>query len=182
MDTAGRAAFVVDKGRAIRVPVHMAEKNRKVSRAYGELCVELGREPAEEEVAELLGWESEEVRTAMGAAADVTSLNKPFDSERGTAVELGDLVADERAPDAAEVVTKEIETQELWAAVERLPERERRVLVRRYALDGRKEATLAELARELDISKERVRQLQKGVIKLLERREHGRLLRQAAAT
>ena len=122
------------------------------------------------------------MRTAMGAAADVTSLNKPFDSERGTAIELGDLVADERAPDAAEVVTKEIETQELWAAVERLPERERRVLVRRYALDGRKKATLAELARELDISKERVRQLQKGAIKLLERWEHGRLLRQAAAT
>src|ERR671916_1658948 len=79
---------VVDKGRTIRVPVHMNEKLRKVSRASGELSAELGRDPAEEEVAERLGWETREVQAARGAVADVLSLNKTFDPEEG-ATELG---------------------------------------------------------------------------------------------
>src|ERR687890_2218850 len=64
----GRA--VADKGRTIRVPVHMTEKIRKVSRAYNELSSEMEREPAEEEIAERLGWETGEVRTAQGAVSD----------------------------------------------------------------------------------------------------------------
>lgn len=71
-----------------------------------------------------------------------------------------------------------METLELQAAVERLPERVRHVLVRRYGLDYRAEATLAELARELDISRERVRQLQQEAEKKLRSGEHGRLLRE----
>jgi DNA-directed RNA polymerase specialized sigma subunit len=56
--------------------VHMTEKIRKVSHASGELSAKLVRDPAEEEVAERLGWETGEVRTAQGAVADVISLNK----------------------------------------------------------------------------------------------------------
>src|SRR5215204_4954843 len=80
---------VADKARTIRVPVHMGEKIRKVSRASGELSAELGRNPAEEEIAERLGWETGEVRTAHGAVSDVLSLNKAFGPEQG-ATELGD--------------------------------------------------------------------------------------------
>src|ERR687896_1982306 len=74
---------VADKARTIRVPVHMGEKIRKVSRAAGELSAELGRDPAEEEIAERLGWETGEVQTAQGAVADVISLNKTFDPQQG---------------------------------------------------------------------------------------------------
>src|ERR687889_2550441 len=81
---------VADKGRTIRVPVHMGEKIRKVSRASGELSAELGRDPAEEEIAKRLGWKSGEVRMARGAVADVISLNKVLDPQEGT-TELGDL-------------------------------------------------------------------------------------------
>ena len=170
---------VADKGRTIRVPVHMNERIRKTMRATGELSVELGREPAEEEVADRLGWSGEEVRAALNAATEVTSLNRTFDSERGNTTELGDLVVDERTPDTADTVTKEMETHGLQAAVGRLPERTRYVLVRRYALDGRKEATLAELSRELGISRERVRQVQKQAEDLLKHGEHGWLLQGA---
>ncbi len=171
---------VADKGRTIRVPVHMNEKMRKVSRAHGELSAELGREPAEEEVAGYLGWEAEEVRTARGAAPDVVSLNKTFDPEQG-ATELGDLLEDERTPDTADTVTREMDLLGLQTAVERLPERARYVLIRRYSLDDRNKATLAELSRELGISRERVRQVQKEAERLLETGEHGRLLREAIA-
>jgi len=75
---------VADKARTIRVPVHMGEKIRRVSRASGELSAELGRNPAEEEIAERLGWETGEVRTAQGAVSDVLSLNKTFGPEPGS--------------------------------------------------------------------------------------------------
>ena len=171
---------VADKGRTIRIPVHMTEKIRKVFRASGELSAELGRDPTEEEVAERLGWETGEVQAARGAVADMLSLNKTFDPEEGT-TELGDVSEDTRIPDTADTVTKEMERLGLLTAIEQLPERTRHVLIRRYGLDDRRKATLTELSHELGISRERVRQVQKEAEKLLETGKHGRLLRQAIA-
>src|SRR5215218_461105 len=151
---------VADKGRTIRVPVYMTEKIRKVSRAVSELAVELEREPTEEDVAKRLGWDLDEVRLTMSAMPDATSLDQPVSSE-DTASELGDFIEDERVSDTPDTVMREMETTQLKEAIERLPERARYVLVRRYGLDDREPATLAELGDELDISRERVRQLQR---------------------
>src|ERR671932_2261025 len=97
---------VTDKGRMIRVPVHTAEKIRKVSRAYRNLSAELEREPAEEEVAEHLGWIAEEVRLTSEVMLDATSLDQPVDSEKG-ASELGSFVEDERVSNTADAVACE---------------------------------------------------------------------------
>jgi RNA polymerase primary sigma factor len=171
---------VADKGRTIRVPVHMTEKIRKVGRAISELAVELEREPTEEEVARRLGWDSEEVRLTMSAMPDATSLDQPVSSEE-TASQLGDFIEDERVSDTPDTVMREIETAHLKEAIERLPERARYVLVRRYGLDDREPATLAELGDELDISRERVRQLQREAERILKAGEYGRVLRDAVA-
>jgi len=149
---------VADKGRTIRLPVHMWEKARRVGRATSRLYTELEREPTDEEVAEHLGWTIEEVLRAMSATPDATSLNQPI-SEDGAA-ELGDFVEDERASDTLDAVLSEMGTLQLKEAIKRLPERTRYVLVRRYGLANWDHATLAELAAELGISRERVRQLQ----------------------
>ncbi|MDQ3910843.1 MAG: RNA polymerase sigma factor RpoD/SigA [Actinomycetota bacterium] len=170
---------VADKGRTIRVPVHMGEKIRKMARAYNELSAELEREPADEEVAERLGWTADEVRSVKGAMPDAARLNQPLGSEEG-ASELGELVEDERASDIAGEVMHEMETEGLQAAIESLPERHRHVLVRRYGLDGQKPATLAELSEELEISRERVRQLQRETERMLRNGEYGQALGAAA--
>ena len=151
---------VADKGRTIRVPVHMGEKIRKMARAYNELSTELEREPADEEVAERMGWEVERVKEVKSAIPDATSLNQPLSSDEGSS-ELGELVEDERESRMVGEVVRELETHRLMESVERLPERQRRVLVRRYGLDGEKPATLADLSEELAVSRERVRQLQR---------------------
>jgi RNA polymerase primary sigma factor len=171
---------VIDKGRVIRVPVHMAEKIRKIGRTFGELLSEHGREPTEEEVAERLGWGVEEVRIAMSVTADATSLNKALGVEEGSA-ELMDVVEDVHAPETPDAVIQEMETSGLWAAVGQLPERARHVLVRRYGLDGRERATLADLAHELDLSRERIRQIQSEAEQLLKMEENSRMLRWAVA-
>jgi RNA polymerase primary sigma factor len=171
---------VADKGRTIRVPVHMTEKIRKVSRVMGELAVELEREPTDEEAAGRLGWDAEEVRLTMSAMPDATSLDQPVSSE-DTASELGDFIEDERVSDTPDTVMREMETAHLKEAIERLPERARYVLIRRYGLDDRDPATLAELGDELDISRERVRQLQREAERILKGGEYGRVLRDAVA-
>jgi RNA polymerase primary sigma factor len=151
---------VADKGRTIRVPVHMGEKIRKMARTYNELSTKLEREPTDEEVAERIGWDVDRVKEVKSAIPDATSLNQPLSSDEGSS-ELGDLVEDERVSEEAGEVVRELETRRLVESVERLPERQRRVLVHRYGLDGEKPATLADLSEELGVSRERVRQLQR---------------------
>jgi RNA polymerase primary sigma factor len=159
-----------DKGRTIRVPVHMTEKIRKLFRAYSELSVTCEREPSETELAELLGWDAEEVRTTMEAIPDATSLDQPVSSGESASL-LANFVEDEQASDTPGEVMREIEKARLKEAIERLPERARYVLVRRYGLDDRDPATLAELGNELEISRERIRQLQNKGEKLLKAEE-----------
>jgi len=151
---------VADKGRTIRVPVHMGEKIRKMARAYSELSTELEREPTDEEVAERLGWDVDRVKDVKSAIPDATSLNQPLSSDEASS-ELGDFVEDERESGVIGEVVRELETRRLMESVARLPERQRRVLVRRYGLDGEKPATLADLSEELKVSRERIRQLQR---------------------
>jgi RNA polymerase primary sigma factor len=171
---------VADKGRTIRVPVHMGEKMRNMARAYNELSTELEREPTDEEVAERLGWDVDRVKDVKRAIPDATSLNQPLSPDEGSS-ELGDFVEDERESDAAGEVVRELETRRLMESVAGLPERQRRVLVRRYGLDGEKPSTLADLSEELAISRERVRQLQREAERALrDEGEYGQELSAAA--
>jgi RNA polymerase primary sigma factor len=154
----GRA--IADKGRTVRVPVHMGEKLRRLAQSRGELASELGREPTDRELAGRLGWAEEETRFALTVSQDTTSLDRPVGTEEDT-TQMGEFVADERASRVAEEVVEQAERALLFEALARLPERARLVLVRRHGLDGREPATLRELSVELGVSRERVRQLQR---------------------
>jgi RNA polymerase primary sigma factor len=171
---------LADKGRTIRIPVHMGEKVRKVSRAYRELLAGLEREPDEEELAEYLGWKIYEVRDTVEAMPDATSLDKLLGFE-DDGTELGSLVEDEQASDTPGTVMQEMELVQLREAVENLPGRMGYVLMRRYGLGGLKPATLAELADELGISRERIRQIQREAVQTLRRGRYAQALRRAVA-
>jgi RNA polymerase primary sigma factor len=170
---------VADKGRTIRVPAHMGDKMRKMAGTYNALWTQLERAPSDEAVAERLGWSVEHIREVKEAMPDATtSLNQPLTSEEGSS-ELGELVEDERSSDMPGTVISEIESSQLGEAIERLPERYRHVLVRRYGLDHKDPATLAELADELEISRERVRQVQLKAVQVLKGGEFGSALHAA---
>ena len=171
---------VADKGRTIRVPVHMTEKVRKMARTYNELSAELEREPSDEEVAQRLEWTIDEVRDVKDAMPDAGSLNQPLTSDADSS-ELGEFVEDERASDTPGTVMREMETAQLGEAIERLPERNRYVLIRRYGLDSQDPATLAQLSDELGVSRERIRQLQREAERMLRTGEYGQISAHAAA-
>jgi RNA polymerase primary sigma factor len=160
---------VADKGRTIRIPVHAGEKIRKTMRAYNELSAALGRQPTDEEVAERLGWTIDEVRDVRDAMTEITSLNVPLGAEEDGS-EVEEFVEDERVSDAAGDVIREMELSIFQEAIERLPERHRYVLVRRYGLDDRGPSTLTVLSNELEVSRERVRQIQREAEHLLRSR------------
>jgi len=164
---------VADKGRTIRVPVHMGDKIRKMARAYNELSAQLTREPTDEEVAKKLEWPVDQVRDLKSSLWDATSLNQTMGSEADGS-EVGELIADERSSDTAGEVISEIETAGLEDAIGRLPERHRLVLIRRYGLGDEGAATLAQLSDELGISRERVRQVQREAERMLAAGEFGR--------
>ena len=170
---------VADKGRTIRVPVHMTEKIRKMARTYNELSAEFEREPTDEEVAERLEWTVDEVRDVKDAMPDATSLNQSLTSDDDSS-ELGEFVEDERASDTPGTVMLEMETAQLGEAIERLPERNRYVLIRRYGLDEQDTATLAQLSEELGVSRERIRQLQREAERMLRTGEYGQISNHAA--
>jgi RNA polymerase primary sigma factor len=171
---------VADKGRTIRVPVHMGDKIRKMARAYNELSTELSREPTDEEVARRLEWTTEQVRDVKGAMPDATSFNQPMGSD-SNATEIGELIEDERASEVAGTVIGEMELDWLAEAVEMLPERHRYVLIKRYGLGDEETATLAQLSEELGISRERVRQVQREAERMLAGGEYGHAAIGAAA-
>ncbi len=151
---------VADKGRTIRIPVHRGDKIRKMARVYNGLSAEFEREPTDEEVAERLDWTVDEVRDIKSSLWDATSLNQPVGSEADS-TEVGELVEDERSSDTVGEVIRDLETSGLGQALDRLPERHRRVLIKRYGLGDNETATLAQLSNELGVSRERVRQLQR---------------------
>src|SRR5215211_2756005 len=155
----GRA--VADKSRTIRVPGDKTLKIRKMGRTYNELSAEMGREPTDREVAEQLNWSLEEVCAVKNILPDATSLNKRLGSVEDASDEVGGLMEDVQALDIPGTVIQEMENAQLHEAIERLlPEQAQYVLVRRYGLDNHEPATLAKLSEELDISRERVRQIQ----------------------
>jgi RNA polymerase primary sigma factor len=161
---------VANKARTIRIPVHIAERERQIVRAERELAIKLGRQPSDEEVAEAARLPMKQYREVREAARAVTSLDKPLGDEGDTS--LGDLyVGTESSPE--EEVTVSLERSALTRAVEELPEREQQVVKWRYGLNGDLEpASLEEIGRRLGLTRERVRQIEKTALRrLAENRE-----------
>jgi RNA polymerase primary sigma factor len=161
---------VANKARTIRIPVHIVEREAKISRAERELIAKLERAPTDEEVSHATKLPVKQVREVRAAARAVASLDKPVGEEGGAA--YGDLFAsEERTPD--EQVELELTEKALHEAIAELSEREQRILTLRYGLSGTEDPkSLEEIGRILGITRERVRQLEgEALRRLAERRE-----------
>jgi RNA polymerase primary sigma factor len=161
---------VANKARVIRIPVHIVEREQKISRAERDLVAKLERAPTDEEVAEQAKLPIKQVREVRAAARAVASLDRPVgDDDSAT---YGDLFAsDERSPD--EQVELELTEKALHEAVADLSEREQQILNLRYGLSGEADPkSLEEIGRIMGITRERVRQLESEALRrLAERRE-----------
>ena len=161
---------VANKSRTIRIPVHIVEREQKISRAERELLTKLERDPTDEEVAERTKLSLKHVKEVHAAARAVTSLDKRVGSEGDTS--FGELIAGEESEPAEEVHVSLAENV-VRRAVEALPDREREVVKLRYGMDGDPDPkSLEEIGRQLGLTRERVRQIEsRALARLAERRE-----------
>jgi RNA polymerase primary sigma factor len=148
----------------IRVPTHVHERRVKIARIARELETKLGREATREELAEAAGLKLQHVDEALDAADAPVSLNQPIGSEEEG--EFGDLFDDPNASDPAEEASENVRRQEVRQALRKLPERERRMVELRFGFDG-EPVSLEAIGRELGISRERVRQLERDAFERL---------------
>jgi RNA polymerase primary sigma factor len=148
---------LADQGRTIRLPMHVADQVRKAQRARRTLAQKLNRDPSTEEIALEAGFTPERVEELFELVSDPVSLETPVGDGESL---YGDLIEDElsETPDAATAATAR--ALELAAAVRSLDPRLRKVVERRFGLDGDPPQTLEELGSELGITRERVRQIE----------------------
>lgn len=147
------------QSREIRVPVHVAENIKKVQRASSELKQELGREPEAEEIARKLGDKSaEEIKTILSYISDPVSLETPV-GENGEN-SLADMVEDRTEATPEEAMDLLVQKEEVHELLQSLNERERMVIELRYGLEDGRTHTLEEIGKQMDVTRERVRQIE----------------------
>ncbi len=169
---------VADKGRTIRIPVHMVEKLNKVVHVERQLVQSLGREPLPEEIARDLECTVREVRDILRMAQQPVSLEKPIGEEEDS--ELGDLVEDQLAESPFELASETLRRENVHRALAALPVREREVIEMRFGLTGDRPRTLEEVGRAFNVTRERIRQIENHTLKKLEALPEAQRLRDAA--
>ncbi|MBY8847269.1 RNA polymerase sigma factor RpoD/SigA [Saccharothrix longispora] len=156
---------LAEQTRTVRLPVHVVEELNKAAKVERRLRGELDRDPSVEEVAEATGMAVTRLVELRRASRDAISLETPVGEDGTTSV--ADLIEDADGVQAHDIVEQAELTAELRTLVDTLPERQARIISRRYGLHDGRPCTLQEVARELGLTKERIRQLEKESLRLL---------------
>jgi RNA polymerase primary sigma factor len=169
---------LADKGRTIRIPVHMVERLNKLIHAERRLIQQLGREPSPAELAAELDCTVREVREIMRITQQPISLEKPVGEEDDSA--LADFVEDVSAESPFEIASEALRRENVTRVLASLPRREREVIEMRYGIVGGRSRTLEEVGRAFNITRERVRQIENRTLKKLQTLPEAQQLREAS--
>ena len=168
---------IANKGRTIRIPVHIGQRERKIVRAERDLSARLGREPTDDEIAAAAELPLEQVEEVRDAARTVTSLDRPIGEDGDTA--LGDVLEGGTPPVDQEVEVS-LSEELLRRTIDELPETERDVIRLRFGFEDDNPQPLRETGRRLGLSAERVRQIESKALKRLALRRELEALREVA--
>jgi RNA polymerase primary sigma factor len=149
---------LANQSKTIRLPVHLVDKISKMRRVSLQMSKELGREPTDEEFAEEIGISSAKLSQLKTVSIRPASLDAPIGDDDST--EFGEIVGDEDAQTPFELFRDKNMRDELSELLEVLNDRERKIIFKRFGLDGGKPETLEELGKKFGVTRERIRQLQ----------------------
>jgi RNA polymerase primary sigma factor len=169
---------LADKGRTIRIPVHMVERLNKLIHAERRLIQQLGREPTPTELAAELDCTVREVRDIVRITQQPISLEKPVGEEDDSA--LADFIEDVSAESPFEIASEALRRENVSRVLACLPRREREVIEMRYGIVGGRSRTLEEVGRAFNITRERVRQIENRTLKKLQTLPEAQQLREAS--
>ena len=165
------------QSRTIRLPVHLSERLTAIRKVSLDLAHKLGAMPSRSEIAEAMDIPLDELDGLLRQALTTSSLDAPVNGDDGRSF-LGDLIADGNSEEPLDRVERGIHQEQLGRWLTHLSDQERQVLQMRFGLDGHDRHTLAEIGRQLDVSRERVRQVEIKALRKLRnimRRVPGRL-------
>ena len=147
------------QSRTIRLPVHLSERLTSICKVSLDLAHKLGAMPSRLEIAEEMDMPVEELDSLLRQALTTSSLDAPVNGEEGRSF-LGDLIADSSLEEPLDRVEQRIHHEQLGRWMSHLSDQEQHVLTLRFGLNGNERHTLAEIGRLLDVSRERVRQVE----------------------
>jgi RNA polymerase primary sigma factor len=170
---------IADKARTVRIPIHIDNVLKKLDGAQRKLESSGDRDPTVEEIAALAGVDPVEADVIMRAAQPLVSLDKPVGTD-ADAAEFGDLIPDETTQSPFDAAMESLMHERLYAVLEHLPYRERRILVLRYGLGGEEPQTVDKVAKMFNVTRERVRQIEEAALRKLSTLAEAQALRDAA--
>ena len=147
------------QSRTIRLPVHLSERLTTIRKVSLDLAHKLGAMPSRIEIAEAMDISLEELDSLLRQALTTSSLDAPVNGEEGRSF-LGDLIADASQEEPLDLVEQRIHHEQLGRWLSHLSEQEQHVLKMRFGLEGQERHTLAEIGRLMEVSRERVRQVE----------------------
>jgi len=148
-----------DSARTIRLPVHVLEMLSKLSRVERDMHQRLGREPTPEELAVELDRTPDQIEELLRTSRQPISLDSTIGEDGETSI--GDLIEDVDAPEASELVDRQLMAEQLRSALDALTPREATIMAMRFGLYDGNPHTLDEIGRALGLTRERIRQLEK---------------------
>ena len=149
---------ISDQSRTIRLPVHVGETINRVKKTGHRLQQILEREPTQEEIARAMDISDDKVRQVLDVSRHPISLEAPVGQE-GDAF-LGDFIEDESMPQPLELASQQLLKSQISDALNKLTDRERKIIVLRFGLEDGRFRTLEEFGREFGITRERIRQIE----------------------
>jgi len=153
---------IADKGRTIRIPIHMLNTIKKCYYVAKQLTQDLGRDPKDEELSEYLGVPVSKVKEIVKLSQETTSLDTIVDD--GNLTRLADLIKDDNMAEPFEMVFSMTLQETMGGILSQLSEREMKIIQLRFGLTGENPLTLEETGKYLGITRERVRQIQEKAI------------------
>ena len=147
------------QSRTIRLPVHLGERLSAIRKVSLDLAHKLGAMPNRQEIAEAMAIPVEELDSLLRQSLTTSSLDAPVNGEEGRSF-LGDLIANTSLEEPLDQVERSMHHEQLGRWLSALTQQERQVLELRFGLAGQERLTLAEIGRLLDVSRERVRQVE----------------------
>ena len=156
---------IMNQTRTIRLPIHVVKEINSYLRAARKLAQNLDHEPSAEEIADLLDRPINEVKRMLGLNERTTSVDTPYGKDADKP--LLDTIADEKADDPTSLLQTDGINAHLDEWLAKLNDKQREVVERRFGLHGYENATLEQVANELGVTRERVRQIQMDALKRL---------------
>ena len=161
---------ISDHSRTIRVPVHMIEQVNKIAREERRLMQEYGREITNEEIGKKFGWEKEKVTNVRNVSKDPISLETPIGEDEDSL--LGDFIEDKNNDSPTQITSSSFLKEHLCEVLSTLSEREQLVLRLRFGLEDGYPLTLEEVGLDLNVTRERVRQIESKALRRLQHSKH----------